>query len=173
MGRLLPGRLRAPSRGTAEYRYELERKLHDGPAEGLSALAIELALISATAGDRQLAVRIAEMGGTVCQLVDRLRLLGAAIYPPTLHAGLEPAWTSVAEHCDLRLRLDLSNHDLDAHASARVGLLVADYLRTLEPGTTVQVRVRGKRFAQVHITEQRPDPNSAQRRRFWAVLVCG
>ncbi|WP_132495585.1 hypothetical protein [Saccharopolyspora elongata] len=94
LGRLLPGWLRAPSRGTAEYRYELERKLHDGPAEGLSALAIELALISATAGDRQLAVRIAEMGGNVCQLVDRLRLL-RTVHRPSIGQSRGPGCTLI------------------------------------------------------------------------------
>ncbi|MEV0696843.1 histidine kinase [Saccharopolyspora sp. NPDC050389] len=168
LGRRLPGWLRAPGRGAAEFRCELERELHDGPAAGLSALAIELGLISAAAGDPQLAARVDALRDAVCLLVDRVRLLGATIHPPALVAGLEPAWLSVAEHCDLRLRLDLPDHDLGAHASARMGLLVADHLRTLESGTIVQVRVRGRRFVRVHITEQRP--GSAQRRHFRAVL---
>ncbi|MEV0698011.1 histidine kinase [Saccharopolyspora sp. NPDC050389] len=168
LGRRLPGWLRAPGRAAVEYRRELERELHDGPAASLSALAIELGLISATAGHPQLAARIDALRDTVCLLVDRMRLLGATIHPPALAAGLEPAWLSVAEHCDLRLRLDLPGHDLGTQASARTGLLVADHLRTLESGTTAQVRVRGRKFVRVHITEQRP--GSAQRRHFRAML---
>ncbi|MEV0083921.1 histidine kinase [Saccharopolyspora sp. NPDC050642] len=168
LGRLLPGWLRAPGRSTVRYRYELERELHDGPAAGLSALALQLGLISATAGDPQLSARIDALRDTVCLLVERMRLLGATIHPPALAAGLEPTWTSVAEHGDLRLRLDLPGHDLGTQLSGRTGLLVADHLRTLEPGTTVQVRVRGKRLVRVHITEQRP--GWEQRRHFRAVL---
>ncbi|MGW5649095.1 histidine kinase [Saccharopolyspora sp. NPDC003752] len=168
LGRLLPGWLRAPGRSAVKYRYELERELHDGPAASLSALALELGLISATAGDPHLSARIDALRDTVCLLVERVRLLGATIHPPALVAGLGPAWLSVAEQGDLRLRLDLPPRDLGAQVSGRTGLLVADHLRTLEPGTTVQVRVRGRRFVRVHITEQRP--GSAQRRHFRVVL---
>ncbi|SDY30717.1 Histidine kinase [Saccharopolyspora shandongensis] len=165
--RLLPGWLRAPGRRTVKYRYELERELHDGPAAGLSALALELGLISATAGDPRLSARIDALRDTICRHVEHARLLGATIHPPTLTAGLGPAWMSVAEHGDLRLRLDLPPHDLDAQVTGRTGLLVADHLRTLKPGTAVQVRVRGRKFVRVHITEQRP---GSTRRRFRAVL---
>lgn len=165
-----PGWLRAPRRSTVEYRYELERALHDGPTADLSALVIELGLISTAAGDAPLAARIDGVRDTVCRMVEGLRLLGATIHPPTLVAGLEPAWTSVAEHHRLRLVLDLPNHELGAEARCRTGLLVADHLRKLEPGASVRVRVRGRRFVRVHITEQR---NSLQRRHFRAVLRCG
>lgn len=166
-----PGWLRAPGRHDVQQRYEFEQALHDGPATGLSALAIKLELISVAADDLQVSDQIDAAKNTVCLLVDRMRLLGATIHPPTLTEGLEPAWASVAERCDLRLRLDLPRHELDAQASARTGLLVADHLRTLEPGTTVRVRVRGRRFVRVQIIEQRP--GSAGRRRSVAVLRCG
>lgn len=145
--------------------------MHDGPAAGLSALAIELDLISSGTGDPRQAARIDAARDTVCRLVDHLRLVSATLHPPTLADGLEPTLVSVVERCDLRLRVDLPRHELDAWASARTGLLVADHLRTLELGTTVWVRVRGRRFVRVQITEQRP--GSAGRRRFLAVLRCG
>jgi signal transduction histidine kinase len=163
--------LRAPSPRDVRRRYELEQSLHDGPATGLSALAIKLDLISATTDDPHIAAQIDAAKETVCLLVEHVRLLGAAIHPPTLADGLEPAWDSVAERCALRLRLDLPRHELAAQASARAGLLVADHLRTLEPGTTVRVRVRGRRFVRVHITEQQPV--SVGQRYFLAVLLCG
>lgn len=169
--RWLPRWLRAPGRGAAECRYELERALHDGPVERLSALAIELDLLSATVGDLALVSRVDVLQETVCSLLEQHRRLGAAIHPPVLADGLEPTWMSVAERCDLRLRLDLPNHELGAQASTRTGLLVADHLRTLEPGTVVRVRVRGRRFVRVHMTEQRP--GSTQRRNSRAVLLCG
>lgn len=169
--RWFPGWLRAPGRGAAEYRFELERALHDGPTAGLSALAIELELISAAGADPRSAARIEAVRETVCVLVDRLRLLGAAIHPPTLVAGLEPAWASIAEHRGLRLRLDLPDHDLGAQLRVRTGLLVADHLRTLERGTFVLVRVRGRKLVRVHIVEQPPVP--ARRSHFRAVLRCG
>lgn len=165
-----PGWLRAPGRTTAESRYELERALHDGPTIGLSALAIELGLIRTEAEGTPVAARIDEARYTVCRMVEVLRLLGASIHPPTLVAGVEPAWSSIAEHRGLRLTLDLPDREFGAEARSRTGLLVADHLRRLDPGTAVRVRVRGRRFVRVHITEQR---NSSQRRHFRAVLRCG
>ncbi len=159
-----------PQRSTAEYRFELERALHDGPTIGLSALAIELGLISAEAGESPLAARIDAVREEVCRMVEGLRLLGAAVHPPTLVVGLEPAWASIAEHHRLRLELDLPNQALRAEARSRIGLLVADHLRRLEPGTSVLVRVRGRRFVRVHITER---PRSVRQRDFRAVLRCG
>lgn len=170
-GRWFPGWLRSPGWEDVEQRYEWERALHDGPAAGLSALAIELDLISSAAGDSRQAARIDAAREAICQLVDRLRRVSATLHPALLADGLEPTWVSVAERCDLRLRVGLPRHELDAQASARTALLVADHLRTLEPGTTVWVRVRGRRFVRVQIIEQRP--GSASRRRFLAVLRCG
>lgn len=162
--------MRAPGRDAADYRYELERALHDGPTIDLSALAIELGLISTASGDPRIAARIDGVRDTVCLMVDRLRLLGAIIHPPTLVEGVEPAWVSIAEHHGLRLKLDLPDRVLGAEARSRTGLLVADHLRTLEPGTSVRVRVRGRRFVRVHITELR---DSVGPRHLRVVLRCG
>ncbi|MDI2027610.1 hypothetical protein QFW96_03260 [Saccharopolyspora sp. TS4A08] len=169
--RLLPGWLRVPGRGAAEHRFELERALNDGPAAGLSALAVELDLFSAMVGDLRLTSRVEVLRERVYVLIENLRQLGGALHPPVLTEGLEPACVSVAERYDLRIKLDLPEHDLDAQARMRTGLLVADHLRTLEPGTTVRVRVRGRRVVRVRITEQRP--GSSVRRNLRAVLLCG
>lgn len=170
-GEWLPGWLRVPGRGAAQYRFELERALNNGPAERLSALAVELDLFSAGIADLRIAARIEAVRERVCGLIENLRQLGGVIHPPVLAEGLEPTCVSVAEHCDLRLRLDLPEHDLGRQTRLRMGLLVADHLRTLEPGTTVRVRVRGRRFVRVRITEQ--PPGTSERRNLRAVLLCG
>jgi len=170
-GRWLPGLLRAPDRWIAECRYGLEQSLHDGAATGMSAVAIELDLIAAAVGDPRLGARIDAVRDTVCQAVDELRHLGSAIYPPVLGgAGLEPAWRALAERRGLRLRLDLPGYDIGEEARARTGLLVADYLHTLSSATMVLVRVRGRRFVRVRITEA--EPGRSRRRYFWGVLRC-
>ena len=170
-GRWLPGWLRVPGRGAAEYRFELERALNDGPAAGLSALGVELDLFSAGVADLRVSTRIETLRETVISLIENLRQLGGMIHPPVLAEGLEPTCVSIAERYDLRLALDLPEHELGAQARVRTGLLVADHLRTLEPGTTVRVQVRGRRVVRVRITERRP--GSPVRRNLRAVLLCG
>jgi hypothetical protein len=170
-GRWLPGWLRVPGRGAAEYRYELERALNEGPAAGLSALAVELDLFSAVVGDLRLASRVEVLRESVCVLIENVRQLGGMIHPPVLAEGLEPTCLSVAERYDLLLGLDLPEHELGPQARVRTGLLVADHLRTLEPGTSVRVRVRGRRVVRVRISERRP--GSSVRRNLRAVLLCG
>jgi hypothetical protein len=170
-GRWLPGWLRVPGRGAAEYRFELERALNDGPAAGLSALAVELDLFSAGIADLRVSSRIEALRETVISLIENLRQLGGMIHPPVLAEGLEPTCLSLAERYDLLIRLDLPEHELGPQARVRTGLLVADHLATLEPGTTVRVRVRGRRVVRVRITEQRP--GSSTWRNLRAVLLCG
>lgn len=170
-GTWLPGWLRVPGRSTARYRFELERALNDGPAAGLSALAVELDLFSAGVADLRLASHVEVLRESVFSLIENVRQLGGMIHPPVLAEGLEPTCVSVAERYDLRLGLDLPDHELSSQGRLRTGLLVADRLATLEPGTTVRVRVRGRRFVRVRITEQRP--GSQVRRNLRAVLLCG
>jgi hypothetical protein len=163
--------LRAPGRDAAELRFDLERTLHDGAATGISALAVELGVISISTNDPGLGARIDAVHGIVHRILDDLRVVGAILYPPVLvSAGLGPALRAVAERCDLRLRLDLPRHDLGAEARSRTGLLVADHLWTLCPGTAVRVRVRGRRFVRVRITEEQPGRPGP--RHYRAVLRC-
>lgn len=138
----------------------------------MATLTLNLELISGAVDQQQVRAGLDAARDTLCRVLDELRKLGAAIYPPVLaSAGLRPALLAVAEHRDLTLRLDLPRHDLSREARTRTGLLLADHLLTLSPGTTVVVRVRGRRLVRVWITEERP--GQSHRRRHRAVLRCG
>lgn len=163
--------LRAPDRDAVRLRCDLERALHDGASAGMSALALELGLISMSANDPRVGARIDAAQGLLRRAIDDLRLLGSALYPPVLvSAGLGPALRAVAENRDVRLRLDLPPHELGEDARSRVGLLVSDHLHTLCRGSAVRVRVRGRWLVRVHISELQP--GRPQPRHHRAVLRC-
>ncbi|MET0135811.1 MAG: histidine kinase [Kibdelosporangium sp.] len=165
--------LRAPDRRLTELRHDIERALHDDVAIGMSALTIELDLIAVAASDPAVGARIDAVRTAVCRVIEELRQVGSAIYPPALGSvdGLGAALRAVAERRHLKLRLDLPPHELTAEARIRTGLLVADHMLTLPPGTEVGVRVRGRRFLRVHVIEQRADRRGRHHLR--AVLRCG
>ncbi|MFC5286450.1 histidine kinase [Actinokineospora guangxiensis] len=167
--RARPHRLRAPDRDTAELRCALERALHDGPALRASALALELGLLAVTVTDPVERKRLDAAQDTVQDVIDDLRAMGEVLYPPVLAgSGLEPALRAVAERQDLAMTIDMAVDagGLDPREHSRVCLLVADHLRSLEPGTAVAVRVRGgRRFVRVRVT--------AAGRVGWAVIRCG
>lgn len=171
-GALLPGLLRSPGRADVRQRYGLERTLHDGAVADISALALELGVISAAVDDTRVEERLAAAQTRVSDIIDDLRRVGALIYPRVLAtAGLGPGLLAVAERRGLRLLLDLPPGELGAEARSRAGLLVADHFHTLRPGSVVRVRVRGRRFVRVTITDQ--EPGCATRREHRAVLRCG
>jgi signal transduction histidine kinase len=163
--------LRAPDRQLTRLRCDLEKTLHDGAAADMSALALELGLLSMSAENPDTEARIDTALGMLRRAIDDLRGIGATLYPPVLvSAGLGPALRSVAERRDLRLRLDLPRRELGVEARSRTGLLVADHLQTLCPGSAVRVRVRGSRFVRVHITDVQPGRPGLRHHR--AVLRC-
>jgi Histidine kinase len=163
--------LRAPDRDIVRMRLDLERALHDGVAAGMSALALELGLISMSADNPDTGARIDAAQDMLRRAIDELRGVGRSLYPPVLvSAGLGPALTAVAERRDLRLRLDLPHRELGVEARSRTGLLVADHLDSLCPGSAVAVKVRGNRFVRVHITDKAPGLPAPRHHR--AVLRC-
>lgn len=170
-GTLLPGVLRPPGRTSVRQRYGLERTLHDGAVADISALALELGMISDAVGDPTVADRLAAVQNRVTGIVDDLRGVGSVIYPRVLAtAGLGAGLRAVAERRGLRLLLDLPTVELTADARSRAGLLVADHFQTLKRGSVVVVRVRGRRLVRVHITDQ--GPGGCERREHRAVLRC-
>ena len=171
LGASLPGLLRPPGRADVRHRCGLERTLHDGAVADMSALALELGMISATVGDAHVEERIAAAQDRLTGILEHLRDVGSAIYPPVLAgAGLGPGLRAVAENRGLRLLLDLPSTELGAEARSRTGLLVSDHFQTLRAGSVVRVRVRGRRIVRVSITDQ--EPGAPERREHRAVLRC-
>lgn len=167
----LPTPIRPPGRRAVRQRYQLERLLHDGAVAEISALALELGMISDTTPDAEAAARVESARDRVTGILDDLRYVEAMIYPPVLaSAGLGPGLRGVAERLDLRLLLDLPRTELGRLARSRTGLLIADHLHTLRPGSVVRVRVRGRRIVRVSITDQLP--GGSARRAHRAVLRC-
>lgn len=164
--------LRAPGREVAERREAMERSLHDGVAIGLSALAVRLELIATSTGDALARSDIDAAREAVCGIVDNLRGIGVAIYPPLVSAGTAASLHAIADRLGLALRLDLPRRDMDPNARTRTVLLVSDYLHTLCPNTSVRVRVRGRRLVRVLITQRRVG-GLPGRRGHRAVLRCG
>lgn len=145
--------------------------LHDDVAIGLAALAVKLGAIAESAGNPTITAEFDAARDSLSRVIDYVRDIGAAIYPPVLaYYGLGPVLRSIAERRDLRLRLDLPRRELHADARIRTALLVVDHLHTLCPGTFVKVRVRGRRFVRVRMTETRS--GGAGRRERRAVLRC-
>ncbi|GAA4613333.1 hypothetical protein GCM10023108_13520 [Saccharopolyspora hordei] len=168
----VPIPIRPPDPGTVRLRYQLERTLHDGAVAEISALALELGMISDSTADEGVAARVEAVQHRVTGILDGLRCVGACIYPPVLaSAGLGPGLRAVAEKLDLRLRLDLPRVELGQAARSRTGLLIADHFHTLRPGSLVRVRVRGRRIVRVSIIDQQP--GGMPRRSHRAVLRCG
>ena len=171
IGASLPGLLRPPGRTDVQHRLGLERTLHDGAVADMSALTLELGMISAAVGDVRVEERIAAVQERLTGILEDLRHVGSAIYPPVLATeGLGPGLVAVAQNRGLRLLLDLPRTELGAEARSRTGLLVADHFHTLRPGSVVRVRVRGRRIVRVSITDQAP--GAAARREHRAVLRC-
>jgi hypothetical protein len=168
----LPGALWPPGRTAAQLRYGLERKLHDGAAAEISALALELGVLSASIEDAAAEATLASAQRRITHVLDELRQVGAAIYPSVLTSGgLGPGLAAVAERCGLRLRVDLPCAELGEPALSRTCLLVSDYFHTLRPGSVVRVWVRGRRIVRVRITDHQP--GDATWREHRAVLRCG
>lgn len=170
-GTLLPELLRPPGRAHVRQRYGLERTLHDGAVADISALALDLGMISATLDDTVVEQRIAAVQTRVSNIIDDLRRVGAVIYPRVLAtADLGAGLLAVAEQRGLRLLLDLPPDELCAEARSRAGLLVTDHFHTLRPGSVVRVRVRGRRIVRVSITDV--EPGGSAQREHRAVLRC-
>lgn len=124
------------------------------------------------ADDPSVGARLDAAQGLLRRVLDDLRGIGTALYPPVLvSGGLGPALNALAEHRDLRLRLDLPGNELAPVTRSRVGLLVADHLHTLCAGSVVRVRVRGRRLVRVRITDKQPGLPRPRHHR--AVLRCG
>ena len=155
-------RLRPVDRVTCALRRSLERDLNDGPAQRVAALAVELGLMSVNLTDPVLSGRIADVQGVLESVLEELRDLGSALYPPVLAGGgLEEALYAVAERCGVVVVVDSA--PIDPGQRAPACLAVADHLRSLPPGSLVGVRVRrGVGRVRVHVI---PAPSHPERTR--------
>jgi signal transduction histidine kinase len=89
-------------------RRRIERNLHDGAQQRLTALAIKLRLVSELAGqDGTLATNLEELSGQVKDAARELRDLAHGIYPPLLaERGLPAALAAAASRSTLPTTVD-------------------------------------------------------------------
>jgi signal transduction histidine kinase len=89
-------------------RRRIERNLHDGAQQRLTALAIKLRLVSELAGqDGALATNLEELSGEVKDAARELRDLAHGIYPPLLaERGLPAALAAAASRSTLPTTVD-------------------------------------------------------------------
>jgi Histidine kinase len=153
----LPVRLSPVDQLTCALRRGLERDLNDGPAQRVAALAVELGLMSVNLADPVLNARIAAVQGALDSILEELRDIGSALYPPVLAGGgLEEALCAVAERYGVAVVVDSAL--IDPGEMAAACLAVADRLRSVPPGSRVGVRVRrGVGTVRVHVTTEPSD----------------
>ena len=131
-------------------RQTLERRLHDGPAQRLSALALRLGVLRADApgrnGDdawhRGLDVFQSELESAL----EELREVAGALYPPLLdEAGLGPALRELVTATGAVARVDVADVRCGTAAEGAAYFAVAGCLAAAEHGATeigIHVRVQ-------------------------------
>ena len=83
-------------------RQRLERDLHDGAQQRLTAIQIKLQLAQEAADGQELARQLEAIGADAAKAVDELRALARGIYPAVLrHNGLGDALRSVAREAPI------------------------------------------------------------------------
>lgn len=103
------GRAREAARRQWQDRRALERRLHDGPALRISALALRLGLLRhlVAGGDPEFRVAVEGLQDELHLVLQELRDVAGRIYPPLLdEAGLGPALREVAARTRVPVRVD-------------------------------------------------------------------
>jgi signal transduction histidine kinase len=96
LSQLVEARARIIEAGDLERR-RLERDLHDGAQQRLTAIQVKLGLVQEEAQDEELAGRLASIADEAGKAIDELRALARGIYPAVLRdCGLVAALRSVA-----------------------------------------------------------------------------
>lgn len=107
-------RLRAVARRQWTARRDLERRLHDGAALRVSALALQLGLLrhrhpagGPELDGRALATAVDELQDGLHLVLQELRDVAGLLYPPLLdEAGLGPALREAVARCPVPVRID-------------------------------------------------------------------
>jgi len=132
----------------AADRGRIERELHDGPQQGLVALAVELQharrLVDAHPA---VGVLIDEMSGQLEEAVDALRALAHRIHPPLLEAGgLRAALRITAAMLDVPTRIEVpEGTTLPPALAGAVYFSCADALEHLGERAKIAITVRQER----------------------------
>jgi signal transduction histidine kinase len=136
-------------RGVGEHwhlRRRIERQLHDGPALRISALTLQLGLLSQKLpGESNLQHDIDDLQDELHLVLQELRALSDQIYPPLLYeAGLAPSLTELANRARIPVRVDARDDRFDPAVEAVAYFVVAGLLDSFEDLST-QVEVRAER----------------------------
>jgi signal transduction histidine kinase len=121
-------RSRVVAAGDGE-RHRLERDLHDGAQQRLTALSLSLGLLRST--DDAHHAQIDEAQAELAMALASLREVGHGLFPTLLaDEGLAPALAALTEEAPVEIELDnLSDARLDASVEAATYFVVAETLR--------------------------------------------
>jgi CheY-like chemotaxis protein len=130
----------------AADRGRIERELHDGPQQGLVALAVELqqARRLVDAHPAEATALIDEIAGEVKEALDALRVLAHQIHPPLLDAGgLRAALRTTAAMLGVPARVQVpAGPALPSELAGAVYFSCVDAVEHLGDGATVAIAVR-------------------------------
>lgn len=130
-----PGRVTGWSQWS--QRRGLERRLHDGAALRVSALALRLGLVRCRLpeDDVELHAAVDGMQDELHAVLQELRGIAAALYPPLLdEAGLGPALREEADRRGVGVTLDVPDNRFGATAEGAAYFAVAASLATRPAG---------------------------------------
>ncbi len=130
-------------------RQTLERRLHDGPAQRLSALTLRLGVLRADApgrdGDEAWHRGLDVFQSELESALEELREVAGALYPPLLdEAGLGPALRELVTATGAVARVDVADVRCGTAAEGAAYFAVAGCLAAAEHGATeigIHVRV--------------------------------
>jgi signal transduction histidine kinase len=120
-----------------QRRLRLQRQLHDGASLRISALVPQLGVVRnrVPPADRDLDVSIEEVQDQLHTVLQELREIARAIYPPLLdEAGLGPALREYAERAEVPVRIDVGPGRHGAAVEGAAYFAVADCLSALRAG---------------------------------------
>jgi Histidine kinase len=124
-------------------RRDLERRLHDGAALRVSALALQLGLLRhrRPVDERELAAAVDALQDELHLVLQELRDVAGRLYPPLLdEAGLGPALLEAAGRCPVPVRVDAPDERFDAAVEGAVYFALLGCL----PGATEPGREHGR-----------------------------
>jgi hypothetical protein len=146
-----------------QSRVRLERRLHDGPALRLAALALGLGQVAdqvaeMSAADERLRDRISGLQSELNVALDELRDLGSAILPPLLTShGIGTALEAVAEQRQIPVGVSIAVGRLPRPVEAAAYFTVVGVLETSPPGALLHVQIcRRRNWLVVRMTQRPP-----------------
>jgi signal transduction histidine kinase len=159
MSELRMSRERLVAAGDAE-RQRLERDLHDGAQQRLTALSVRIGIAAATyeeRGETEFSELLADLSGELDAAIEDVRVIAHGLYPPLLSAyGLGKALNAAATRTMGHVTID--THGLGRYPSEVERAVYFSCLASIQnaakhaKSTTIAVRVREQAHHELHFS---------------------